>query len=66
MPLVSWDTISQPVLEGGLGVLSFLKHSQLLKLHYASQLVESEPIAWVMMAEDMIRMELRHGPFKRE
>lgn len=66
VPLVARDIISQPMLEGRLGILSFLKHSQLLKLCCASELVESQPTAWVRMAEDLIRLELKHGTFKLE
>lgn len=66
MSLVAWDTISQPMLEGGLGILSFLKHAQLLKLLCVSQLIESHPIEWVRMAEDLICFELGQGPLKRE
>lgn len=66
VPLVACATISQPTAEHGLGIFSYLKHSQLLKLCCASQLIESQPTAWVRMAEDLIRMELRRGLLKRE
>lgn len=34
--LVAWSVISQPHLDGGLGVMPFQKHAQLLKLHCVS------------------------------
>lgn len=40
VPLVAWNTISTPTLEGGLSILNFLLHAALLKLWCASQLVE--------------------------
>lgn len=39
--LVVWDVIAQQLLDGGLGILQFQKHTQLLKLGCVSQPLES-------------------------
>lgn len=66
IPLVAWSTSSQPLANGGLGILSFRKQAQLLKMRCATQLIEGDQTAWVRMAEDLICVDLTCGPFKRE
>lgn len=66
MPLVAWSTVSQPIFDGSLGILSFRNHARLLKLRCAMQLIKGHPTAWVKMVEDLIRSNLSCSPFKRE
>lgn len=66
VPLVAWATISQPMADGGLGILPFAKQAQLLKLRCTAQLIEGQHTTWVRMVEVLIKRELCCGPFKRE
>lgn len=52
--------------DGGLGIMPFDKHARLLKLRCGAQLTERHKTAEVTMAEELIKVDLRSGPFKRE
>jgi hypothetical protein len=65
-PLIAWDKITQPKLEGGLELHSLREQSQLLKIRNVSKLIKNCEAEWVWMASDIISRSLNTGANRKE